>query len=40
MKQTGEVSSERRAFLQKMDDWAIGYLIHRWEPEDGEDPEF
>lgn len=32
MQQTGRVRRERRDFLQKMDDWAIEMLIHRWEP--------
>ncbi len=40
MQQTGRVSHERREFLQKMDDWAIERLIHRWEPTDEDEPAF
>ena len=32
--QTGATEPERISFLQQMDTWAIGYLIHRWTPND------
>ena len=32
MGQKGEMPRERREFLQKVDDWAIERLVHRWEP--------
>ena len=38
MAQTGATTAERIQFLREMDVGAMGYLIHRWEPDpDGED---
>lgn len=40
IRQTGNSDKERSAFLQHKDSWAIGYLIHRWRPEQEGAPAF
>jgi 5-methylcytosine-specific restriction endonuclease McrA len=42
LKQTGLTREKRRLFLQSVDHWASERLIHRWEPDDGDElePEF
>jgi len=40
IQQTGGDQQTRSQYLQKVDDWAIERLIHRWEPPDEEPPVF